>query len=100
VSGVLLYAKTDEEIVPDNDFLLSGSRISVKTLDMNTDFSNITCSYSPIPLRSVSVHWRCSLLTDWPSEITSLTDPILLLYLEELRQQASRLEALLPDGLG
>lgn len=41
VSGVLLYAKTDEEIVPDNDFLMSGNRIGVKTVDMNIDFSNI-----------------------------------------------------------
>lgn len=40
-SGVLLYAKTDEEIVPDNEFLLSGNRIAVKTLDMNMDFLNI-----------------------------------------------------------
>ena len=41
VSGVLLYAKTDEDIVPDNDYLMSGNRISVKTLDLNTDFSVI-----------------------------------------------------------
>ena len=40
-SGVLLYAKTDEEVVPDNDYLMSGNRISVKTLDLNTDFSCI-----------------------------------------------------------
>jgi len=42
VSGLLLYAKTDEEIVPDNDYIIGGNRISVKTLDLNTDFSNIT----------------------------------------------------------
>ena len=41
VSGVLLYAKTDEEVVPDNECLMSGNRISVKTLDLNTDFSDI-----------------------------------------------------------
>ncbi|ATU07675.1 5-methylcytosine-specific restriction endonuclease system specificity protein McrC [Methanohalophilus portucalensis] len=41
VSGVLLYAKTDEEITPDNDYMLGGNRISVKTLDLNTEFSNI-----------------------------------------------------------
>eukprot|EP00130_Batrachochytrium_dendrobatidis_P008461 XP_006683336.1 hypothetical protein BATDEDRAFT_28864 [Batrachochytrium dendrobatidis JAM81] len=41
VSGVLLYAKTDEDIVPDNEFSISGNRIAVKTLDMNTDFSHI-----------------------------------------------------------
>jgi 5-methylcytosine-specific restriction enzyme subunit McrC len=42
VSGLLLYAKTDEDIVPDNDYMIGGNRISVKTLDLNTDFSNIS----------------------------------------------------------
>lgn len=42
VSGLLLYAKTDEDIVPDNDFIIGGNRISVKTLDLNTDFPNIS----------------------------------------------------------
>lgn len=42
VSGLILYAKTDEEIVPDSDFIICGSYISIKTLDLNTDFSNIT----------------------------------------------------------
>lgn len=41
VSGVLLYAKTDEQVIPDNDYWMSGNRISVKTLDLNKDFSCI-----------------------------------------------------------
>lgn len=41
VSGVLLYAKTDEEVTPDYDYLLGGNRISVKTLDLNADFYKI-----------------------------------------------------------
>ncbi len=41
VSGLLLYAKTDEEIQPDGDYMMSGNKISVKTLDLNTDFSEI-----------------------------------------------------------
>jgi len=41
VSGVLLYAKTDEEIVPDNEYMMSGNRICVKTLDLNMEFTNI-----------------------------------------------------------
>jgi len=41
VSGVLLYAKTDEEVVPDNEYMMSGNRISVKTLDLNADFADI-----------------------------------------------------------
>ena len=41
VSGVLLYAKTDEDITPDNSYLMGGNRISVKTLDLDKDFSRI-----------------------------------------------------------
>ena len=41
VSGVLLYAKTDEEITPDNDYLMNGNRFSVKTLDLYVDFYKI-----------------------------------------------------------
>lgn len=42
VAGMLLYAKTDDDITPDCDFKMSGNKISVKTLDLNTDFSEIT----------------------------------------------------------
>lgn len=41
VSGMLLYAKTDEELVPDNVYQMSGNQISVKTLDLNHEFSEI-----------------------------------------------------------
>lgn len=41
VSGILLYAKTDEEITPDNDYIICGNKISVKTLDLNNDFPAI-----------------------------------------------------------
>lgn len=41
VSGMLLYAKTDEEIQPDQDYKMSGNRISVKTLDLNKEFLEI-----------------------------------------------------------
>lgn len=41
VSGLLLYAKTDEEITPDYDYIISGNKISVKTLDLNKNFSDI-----------------------------------------------------------
>ncbi|ADC45881.1 5-methylcytosine restriction system component protein [Methanobrevibacter ruminantium M1] len=41
VSGMLLYARTREKIYPDNDYLMSGNRISVKTLDLNQDFTLI-----------------------------------------------------------
>lgn len=41
VSGLLLYAKTDETIQPDNTYMMSGNRISVRTLDLNCDFTTI-----------------------------------------------------------
>ena len=41
VSGLLLYAKTEEEITPDCEFVIGGNRISVKTLDLNQKFSGI-----------------------------------------------------------
>ncbi len=41
VSGMLLYAKTDEEIQPNGSYLMSGNRISVKTLDLNCEFEQI-----------------------------------------------------------
>ena len=41
VSGMLLYARTDELIQPDNEYRMSGNRISVKTLDLNRDFKEI-----------------------------------------------------------
>lgn len=41
VSGMLLYAKGDEDITPDSDSVISGNSISVKTLDLSQDFSSI-----------------------------------------------------------
>ena len=52
VAGMLLYAKTEEELYPDNSYRMSGNRISVKTLDLNREFAeirrqldNIACGY-------------------------------------------------------
>ena len=41
VSGMLLYAKTDEIVLPNNSYKMSGNIISVKTLDLDCDFSEI-----------------------------------------------------------
>lgn len=41
VSGMLLYAGTDEEIQPDNRYMMSGNKISVRTLDLNREFPEI-----------------------------------------------------------
>lgn len=42
IAGALLYAKTDEENVPDSDNIIGGNRISVKTLDLDREWSGIT----------------------------------------------------------
>ena len=41
VSGVLLYAKTEEEIQPDNVYQMHGNQITVRTLDLNLPFNEI-----------------------------------------------------------
>lgn len=41
VSGMLLYAKTTEQIQPDNKYNMSGNSIAVRTLDLNQDFFEI-----------------------------------------------------------
>ena len=41
VSGMLLYAKTEEEIQPDNVYQMHGNQIAVKTLDLNLPFKDI-----------------------------------------------------------
>ena len=41
VSGMLLYAKTDEQMQPDHVYRMSGNKISVRTLDLNSDFKGI-----------------------------------------------------------
>jgi len=48
VSGMLLYAATDEAIQPDNSYQMSGNKISVKTLDLNRDFSEIASQLNAI----------------------------------------------------
>lgn len=48
VSGMLLYARTDETILPNNEYLMSGNKISVKTLDLNCEFEIITSQLKSI----------------------------------------------------
>ena len=46
---MLLYAKTDELFQPDNIYQMSGNQISVKTLDLNQEFSEIAKQLNAIP---------------------------------------------------
>ena len=48
VSGLLLYARTDEALQPDNVYQMSGNKISVRTLDLNRDFSEIAAQLNRI----------------------------------------------------
>lgn len=48
VSGLLLYAKTNETITPDVDYTISGNKISAKTLDLNRDFASVASQLDSI----------------------------------------------------
>ncbi|MGG1674245.1 5-methylcytosine-specific restriction endonuclease system specificity protein McrC [Neobacillus sp. NRS-1170] len=48
VSRFLLYAKTEEEITPDNDYQIGGNRFSVKTLDLGADWKEIEKQLSEV----------------------------------------------------
>ena len=48
VSGMLLYAATDEAIQPNFSYQMSGNKVSVKTLDLNLDFSQIAAQLNAI----------------------------------------------------
>ena len=41
VSGMLLYAQTDEDILPNNTYWMSGNKIAVRTLNLDCDFKEI-----------------------------------------------------------
>jgi len=48
VAGLLLYAKTDEDITPDMTVVMSGNQIGAKTLDLNCEFKDISTQLKSI----------------------------------------------------
>lgn len=51
VSGLLLYAKTEEEVFPDGEpFVISGNSIGAKTLDLNKEFKEISAQLDRIAI--------------------------------------------------
>ena len=48
VSGMLLYAKTDEEVYPSNEYSMSGNKIEVRTLDLDENFDCIKAQLNGI----------------------------------------------------
>lgn len=55
VSGMLLYAKTEETIVPDFTLGITGNQISVKTLDLNKPFALVARQLDKIAQKSFCV---------------------------------------------
>ena len=53
VSGILLYAKTDEDITPNGTYSFDNSKIMAKSLDLNQDFEDIK-----LFLNSIIENWR------------------------------------------
>ena len=54
VGGMLLYARTNEDVQPDSEYTMSGNPIFVKTLDLNQDFKNIANELNGIVQRFFS----------------------------------------------
>lgn len=55
VSGMLLYAKTDEDVYPENEYRMSGNRIEVRTLNLDGEFSAIRRQLDNIALKYLYV---------------------------------------------
>lgn len=56
VSGMLLYAGTDEEIQPNYSYMMSGNRIEINTLDLNQEFGEIKNKLNSIVNKYFSQH--------------------------------------------
>lgn len=48
VSGMLLYAKTDEAVLPNSTYRMSGNKISVRTLNLDCSFETIAAQLDAI----------------------------------------------------
>ena len=55
VSGMLLYARTDEAVLPNNTYRMSGNKIIVKTLNLNCDFSEIARQLNDIATEHLGI---------------------------------------------
>ncbi len=60
VSGMLLYAKTEEEIQPDNVYQIHGNQITVRTLDLNLSFADIAKQLNAIAETHFDIERRCN----------------------------------------
>ena len=51
VSGLLLYAKTDDFVQPDHSYSMSGNQIGAKTLNLDCDFTKVKRQLNDIALQ-------------------------------------------------
>jgi 5-methylcytosine-specific restriction enzyme subunit McrC len=63
VSGMLLYARTDEDVQPDATYQMSGNKISVRTLDLGLPFADIRAQLDAIAEEHFS---PCETMRTWP----------------------------------
>ena len=55
VSGMLLYAKTDEEFYPHNEYHMTGNTIEVRTLDLDCNFDSIKLQLNGIAYKYFAI---------------------------------------------
>jgi 5-methylcytosine-specific restriction enzyme subunit McrC len=58
ISGMLLYAGTDEAVQPDHIYRMSGNTIAVRTLDLNREFSEIAGQLNAIAKEFLGVEGK------------------------------------------
>lgn len=58
VAGMLLYAKTDEDVYPEKEYHMSGNQVGVRTLDLDGDFSMIKAQLDGI----VAMHFPAAMI--------------------------------------
>ena len=56
VSGMLLYAKTNEDIYPENEYRMGGNRIEVRTLNLDDDFPMIKAQLDRIVQKYLGIN--------------------------------------------
>lgn len=64
VSGMLLYARTEEGVIPDLDASVDGNRIMVRTLDLSQEFANVKKQLDAIVDRWIERVNGCEVNTD------------------------------------
>lgn len=56
VCGILLYVRANEEMQPDQSYLMSGNRIEVRALDLNREFAEIAASLDRVVVERFAVY--------------------------------------------